>query len=143
MIDNKGGTISGNISVVAGKSNKAKVNQEVHNTAKIHNWAEKLPTGETVTSKQLQELREVLEAFTKSEAYSEMSNKDTEPLKKVLDETKKPFQGKKKRWEALKGFLVNAVGKLIPLMTQLTAFIEKHPGAAKWIKDLIDRAGGK
>ena len=100
-------------------------------------WVDKLPTEESVTPTQIKELQAAIAAFMRSDAYEEMTVKDTKPLKAAFEEYQQPQQEEKTKWKKLRDFLVGAGRQGATVIIKLTQFMKENLDVATWIKDLI------
>jgi hypothetical protein len=127
---------NGNVNVQTGEYINSEVHQEIHNKTEINNWANNLPE-KAVSSAQLKEFQAMIEAFMRSDRYKKMTNEETEPLKNVLEDSKKPFQPRQVKWKKLRDFFIRAGKMATTLFTGFTEFIEHYPEVVEWIKQLL------
>lgn len=129
-----------NVSVISDSNViNSSVKQEVHNEVKSINWVEKLPTEDIVTSSQIKEFLVAIKSFMNSDTYKKMTIEEAEPLKLAFSESQKPLQSRKKKWEKLRNFFVNAGSKMPTLINKFAQFIEKNPTLCLWLKELISQ----
>ena len=124
----------GNMSV----NNGVNINSDVTQTLNIStNWTNNLPDETSITPQQLKEFQKAIESFLESDLAGDMKNKDTKPLKNVLEESKKWLEDAKSAWSIIKNFFSNPTEISPLLIPTFAAFIASNPTIAEWIQLLI------